>query len=335
MLNATVIAIAVLLIATAFGLYLILRAMQSGERRASQRPLPPRPQWANFFSLVEWEAFIREVTHYFDDRGIAYRVDDGMINLLDGSQQYGLGNLAQMCRQLGRKEWSALIRAHFATMEQSEQETRELELKIGDFMQVKGMLLVRLMSDASVPADFPLISRVDLPGTLSFLVFDLPSTVRSVRRDEAAVWGRSTEELFAVALENVRRTVLPDITRQELKDDQQAVILTGESFFVASHALLIEDHPECLGTHGALVAVPHRHCMITYPINGAEVVKVVDVMGIVALGMEREGPGSISPKLYWYHRGRYLELPFEFTKDAFNFYPPDEFTAMLNSLAAS
>jgi hypothetical protein len=329
-----VIAIAVILIATAFGFYLILRSMQAGERRMHRRPSPPRPEWASFFSLGEWEAFIREVQRYFDDRGVAYHIDGGMVNMEDGSQQYGLGNLAQMCRQLKRHDWAAFIQSHFSTMEQSEQETHDLELKIGDFMQVKGMLMVRVMADDSIPTDFPLVSRVDLPGTISFIVFDLPSTVRSVRGNEAEVWGRDAEELFAIALDNVRRNAQPDVSHQELKDGQEAIIFSGESFYIASHALLLEEHPECLGPHGALVAIPHRHCLITYPIQSIDVVQVVDVMGMVAMGMEREGPGSISPKLYWYHNGRFVDLPFEITRDAFTFTPPDEFTALLNQLAA-
>jgi hypothetical protein len=66
-----------------------------------------------------------------------------------------------------------------------------------------------------------------------------------------------------------------------------------------------------------------------------DVVTVVDMLGVIAMGMEREGPGSISPRLYWYEAGRYIDLPFTFTNKAFQFSPPDEFVAMLNRLADS
>ncbi len=327
-------AIAILLLALAFGLYLLLRSL-GGERPAADARTPPRPDWANFFSLAEWEAFIREVRRYFDATGARYQLDVNGVHLADGSMHYGLANMAQVCRQLARAEWAAFIAHHFTTMEQSKSEEAELERKIGDFEQVKALLMVRLGAEKAFPADAPLIKRVDLPGTLSYLAFDLPSTVRSVSADEAAPWGKSHAELLAVGLANVRRTVRPEISRQELKPGQEAYVFTGDSFFIASHALLLEEHPHCLGTGGALLAVPHRHCLIAYPINTMEVVTVVDVLGIIAMGMEREGPGSISPRLYWYHDGRYRDLPFTFTNKAFQLQPPEEFIAMLDTLASS
>jgi hypothetical protein len=328
-----ILAIAVILIAVAFGLYIFLRSLQDQDRKAPDPKTPPRPTWANFFSLGEWEAFMREVRCYFDAKGAAYRLDSDGVYLEDGSMQYGLSNLAQVCRQLKRAEWTQFIHTHFSLMENSKHEEVELERRIVDFTQVKELLMVRLAAVGTFPPDAPLIIREDLPGTFSYLVFDLPSTVRSVSRDEAKAWGMSDAELFEVGLANVLHNARPEISQQEFTAGQEAMLLIGDSFFIASHALLLDKHPECLGKAGALVAIPHRHCLIAYPINTMEVVKMVDVMGIVAMGMEREGPGSISPRLYWYYDGTFLDLPFSITKDAFEFFPPDAFTNMLNDLA--
>jgi hypothetical protein len=50
--------------------------------------------------------------------------------------------------------------------------------------------------------------------------------------------------------------------------------------------------------------------------------------------MEREGPGSITPNLYWYRDGRFTLLPYEIANKQFNFRPPDELVDLMNQLAA-
>ena len=52
----------------------------------------------------------------------------------------------------------------------------------------------------------------------------------------------------------------------------------------------------------------------------------------VIVGMHRDGPGSISQNLYWYHEGEYIVLPYELEDQSLRFLPPDDFSELLDEL---
>jgi hypothetical protein len=95
---------------------------------------------------------------------------------------------------------------------------------------------------------------------------------------------------------------------------------------------MLNELPGALGPHGTLVAIPHRHMMLFHRIDTADVVFAIQRLGILAVNLDEQGPGSISPNLFWYHNGRFTNLPFEIEADTFSFRPPPEFVEMLNEL---
>jgi hypothetical protein len=319
--------------------YFMLRSMQRQEGLPAP-PLPLPPAWAAFFSPVEWQQFHQAVRGYFEGRGQPFRIDDGVVTLLkeDGTPEeatFGLGNLAQLCHQVPRKQWRELIAMHFGQLETAQRESEALQARMADFAQVRDMLMVRLAEEGALPAEMQPVAREHLPGIVSYLVFDLPTTVQTLRREMIEPWGLSDDELFAVALDNVHAQVVPEITRQPLRDGPPCLVMSGESFFIGTHALLLRHHPECLGRAGALVAVPNRHCVITYPIDGLDVLQVTHLIAIVAINMYREGPGSISPRLYWYHDGAFTDLPYEIRNNTVEFTPPEEFLTAVSQFAVT
>ena len=50
--------------------------------------------------------------------------------------------------------------------------------------------------------------------------------------------------------------------------------------------------------------------------------------------MFQQGPGAISPGLYWWRNGTISLLPAQLDGKKVAFAPPDEFIAVLNELAA-
>jgi hypothetical protein len=48
--------------------------------------------------------------------------------------------------------------------------------------------------------------------------------------------------------------------------------------------------------------------------------------------MFEQGPGSISPDLYWWREGSVTLLPSQFDGSNIQFMPPDEFVQALNAL---
>jgi hypothetical protein len=168
---------------------------------------------------------------------------------------------------------------------------------------------------------------------VSYLCIDLPSSVQTVNPDRVARWGVAVDELFAIGLENVRRECVPELVRDELEPGVPYLALTGQSFFVATHALMLRRWDGFVGRGGALVAIPHRHAVICHPIENIQTVKAVHRLALIARGMEQEGPGSITPGIYWYHDDRFTPIPYEVTGEKFVLRPPDEFVELLNRLA--
>jgi hypothetical protein len=297
------------------------------------------PSWASFFSKEQFGVFCNLIELHFQHKHQAVTWGEGILTLKPedpgGLHQLGLVNLAQLCARNVEKDWPTIIDDHFNTLDKSQTEQRVLEQRLPDFERVRDLLSIRLW-----PEDYlkeldvgRMIHRRDVPGAISALVYDLPSSIRNVTPDEAQSWGRDIDELFDIAIENVRETCIPDVSEQDLGDGLSVTMLSDESFFVASHALTLEKHyPQCIGDFGAIVGVPHRHVLLAYPINSVSVMQAIPKLIAVILGMERDGPGSISPRIYWLQNGEFVDLPFRIENNTLNFAPPESFLEMLNLL---
>jgi hypothetical protein len=169
-------------------------------------------------------------------------------------------------------------------------------------------------------------------GMVATLVYDLPDSVAMVHKDSFTSWGLTKEAVFRLAMENVHRE--EGIDQQELPAEAGCKLsaLMGDSFFTASHALFLEEYlPQPLPALGALVAVPHRHLVIYHPIQDNSALSALQVMLPMAIGIFQEGPGSVSPSVYWWreaawwHDGQFTRIPAEFEGKKLQVYPPNEF----------
>lgn len=304
--------------------------------RLRRAPLPPA--WANFFTPEQYQLFLQRVADHFTSQKRRFTLGDGVVYVEDGKpggkHQLGLLNLAQMCARNEPADWAEIVTDHFRTLEKSYSEQKVLEERIDDFARVAELLAVRLWPEDYL-ADLDrnkILHRKELPGTISALVFDLPSSIRNVTPEEIKSWGKSETELFHIGLANVMENCIPDVSEQDLGEGITLTLFSDESFFVASHALLLDEHPDCLGPFGTLVGIPHRHVLLAFPIEDLRVLQAIHMMIPIIAGMERDGPGSISPLLYWYKDGEYTNLPYRIEKNTLNFSPPEDFVEMLNLL---
>ena len=81
-----------------------------------------------------------------------------------------------------------------------------------------------------------------------------------------------------------------------------------------------------------LVGVPKRDILILHRIQNVGVMEAAGAMLQVIVGMHRDGPGSISPYLYWYHDREFTVLPYELEDESLRFLPPDEFVELVDDL---
>lgn len=297
----------------------------------------PGPDWASPMSRQDADAFVEAVAADLDRRGLAHTIGDGTVSIERGGpwSEYGLTNLVQLCHQVGRRQWGAAIGSHFDNLFAAADADAEIRELARSFDGVRSMFKVRLYPGANLggmdPA--PPASWALAPGLTAAFVYDLPTTVSTANAEQVAAWGIGHEELLATALANLRADPVEATTITEA--GQSAVVAcVADHFFAASHALLLGERLPPEATAGAVFVVPHRHALLYAPMADMSVVQSINQLIPIGVSMFNQGPGSISPGLYWWRNGSVTLLPAQFDGGKVQFAPPDEFVASLNALPA-
>jgi hypothetical protein len=294
------------------------------------------PEWAAAMESVERvNRFERLIAADLVRRGISCRFDDGTVRTQatsDGegwhSSGLGLANIGQVCAASAESEWPAVIKSHFDSQERSHREMDEL---LGaDYSAVKSRLRVRLWEHGVISDSIKEhTTQADLPGLDTALVMDLPSAVASINTTMVKRWGIPPEQLFARAIDNTYSEVKPDIQRMSLPNAGKLLVAQANSYYTSSLILAIDRFPDLIGPHGSLISVPVRHLFLSYPIHSADVLTAMKSMILVTHGLFRDGPGSVSNRVYWYNAGRWREIPVATENDRMSVIPPPDFVEMV------
>lgn len=297
-----------------------------------------RPDWAHFLAEDEWRAFVAAVAGELARRDLPYRVEDGVLWARWGGEEdeaLGLTNLAQMCRAAGADSYATVIASHFSALVAGRGD-RELAGQLGaDLGLARPHLKLRLYPrDTFAPGTEQFVLRDTADDLTAVLCYDLPSNVVTVAAESLGRWSVAPDELYYQALANQRRTERHPVEEIDVTG-ARVKAMTGESFFVASNLLLLGDFLDEEPPFGAIAAVPNRHTLIWHPIVDPTALRAIDAMVVMAANLCAEGPGSISPHLYWWKDGVLRTLPTRETDEHYEFVPPDDFVdEVLEKLAA-
>ena len=289
------------------------------------------PDWAKFFDPDDYRAFLEAVDDELRRRELPFELGDGTVLVSPPGGEpadYGLLNLAQTCHATGRTEWASTIREHFDNAFRSSRDSEDLDAKAGSLDAIRPHLKVRLYHTdyRDQMGETGLVHREPAEGLIETLVYDLPGSVRTVPPDHLGRWGVSKDELFRIGLANVKaERPAPALQTFEVGKGAGLRALVGDSFFTASHVLFLEDYLQPPSPFGAVVAVPHRHAVLFHAIVDMRVMEAVNSMITIAFGMYQEGPGSLSPGLYWWKPGSLTLLPSKVTATSISFAPPPPF----------
>jgi uncharacterized protein YtpQ (UPF0354 family) len=296
------------------------------------------PGWARPLGKQGYRSFLSLIEGYFANRHITVAIDgeEGLVKPDMGSypfsSTFGLQNIAQMCQQADRDEWRDLITAHFDSIFEVKDEDSALQVQMDDFRKIKSQLRARLYPVDIVNHTTEIVQRPGPEGTLEVLALDLPTTVRTVSRTEIDGWGMDENDLFNIGRQNLRAVSALKPSTIQLEPGTTLTVFTGDPFYAASHALIIDDYIPPNNKHGVLVGVPKRDILIMHAIQNVGAMEAAGAMLQVIVGMHHDGPGSISPNLYWYHDGEYIALPYELEDQSLRFLPPDDFADLLDEL---
>lgn len=295
------------------------------------------PQWAGFFNSGQYGDFVRGVEADLNGRGLTFTINNGIVSVHADEtkpEQMGLQNLGQLCNRSNAEEWPTLIHQHFDNLFSTHQKQAEFENDKANFETVRGLIKMRVF-----PEDLPpgvrenSIHRLLAPGLLGMLSYDFPTSIQSIPKEDAATWNLSHAELLELGLSNVLEQETVKLEVIDVPDGPRLQALVGDSFYTATHALRLDRHIAGSMEHGALVAMPHRHAVVFHPVHNSSAVAAIQSMLIMANGMYQEGPGSISPNLYWWRNGQFTILPSRIEKKKLHFEPPEEFIQVLNDVS--
>jgi hypothetical protein len=292
-----------------------------------RRRRPDPPEWASFFDADDWHEFSELIRYeagrrrWADDLALGFVVHEG--------RTMGLTNLAQQCHAAPRTDWVEIVARHFAVLD----EGGAVEFRGPE--EARAALRARLVDDDFTGGrDHPLAEWRIAEDLRLVLAYDLPTRVVVPPREDVLEWG-SEAELFDLALTQTRAETGLELERFDY-DEQDRVLsiwaLTGDSFFTASHVIWADELDPPAPEGGVLVAVPNRHTVLAHPIRDLAVVSAVTLMHGAARGAWEQGPGSLSPHLYWLHERELERLQIDGRDESVTFVPTDEFVEVLNRL---
>jgi hypothetical protein len=295
------------------------------------------PEWASGFSPAQYAAFLDAVRKDVAGRGFQVREELPKLHATgpDGqAYEWGLWNLSQLCRGNPPGRWTSIVKDHFDSMVRSRSETSALEADEKDFAKMRPLLRVRLYGEESLEKapGAKLVRRPLAPGIAAVLVFDLPSSVATVSSDKAGAWGMSVDELFRVGIENVRAEGPLESMIQDV-EGIPITLLGGESFFTTTHACFLEDYLRPPSPHGALIGLPHRGALLVHPVREKKALRAVQPLIQITRGMYEEGPGSLSPEIYWWRAGSWTLIKTWIENGRLNIEPPDGFLKVIEKLS--
>lgn len=174
-------------------------------------------------------------------------------------------------------------------------------------------------------------ARHTVPGTLELLALDLPDSVVIFNDDHVERHGAD------MLREAGRRNLLRETADDHVEIDGVQV-LTG-SVHMASTALVLRDvvrrttgEPHL--PDGVLVAVPDSHRLLYHVPRDSDLPTALNAMISFTVDLYVDGPGPISPHVYWWDDGEFVQVTDIAEDDTVTVNVVGEFEDMVNRVVS-
>ncbi|WP_225728515.1 MULTISPECIES: hypothetical protein [unclassified Nocardia] len=243
-----------------------------------------------------------------------------------------LVNLRRLIAREPRDEWRAMVADHLSTGIASFELEQRNPFDFREFGDVSGLVRTRLYP--STAAAGGAVRRFVAPGLTQRIVLDNVHAVRTVTYDMLRDWPISERDLFELAERNVRADGPLDTLTTEFDDPMAAglpfSILFGPEYTTA-HALWLAEYP-VTGRAGALLIIPSKRFLYTYPINDLDVLRAAVILARLAVHGYAEQPWPVSQFVYHWHGRVQLAATTFSNEDGITMVPTDDFHTLLNAL---
>jgi hypothetical protein len=273
--------------------------------------------WITHLTAPQRTVFLDSLRAALTARGLPVRMEDGVVVL--SGVALALAELAAACATVQPADYGALLGERLDTVLLGIEGQTTAAALDSDWPAAQRHIKLRLFPAAQAVANEEILVSADIGAGLSVvLVYDLPDSVTSVQPDAVAAWPVTGAELWRIATANLRAEEPPPVVeRIALTEDADALLVTGESYFVASRLLILGDIlPPSSFPYGALVIVPHRHAMVVHPITGSEIYDALTTLSVMAGEMVGDSPGPMSSAVYWWKSDAIEEVAVVVDEDA-------------------
>jgi hypothetical protein len=229
--------------------------------------------------------------------------------------QVNLHNLILKCAEVKDKtSWQQIIEEHFSKMFTSMDDKQKLNLD--DFEIAKKYLSLRIYDKISVDkrnGTKTVIYRVDIEGTYTFLMFDLPDAFTNVGTEQLKLWKKDSAEIFKIAQANINKQPVEKVTKEfETNKSKIEISFIGEENYAASFALdLLANSPELVGEWGSVIAIPNKGLVDICKITKDKPLDFVNFIQMVKPLVDKsydEHPQRISDQYFWYYKQKFIKI---------------------------
>lgn len=286
------------------------------------------PAWCSFFTDDEYGRFVDELRSELQRRGgpVALDLDEGYadLELAGWKVRVGLSGPAQKVARRPAAEWPRVLEEHFSSLERLQANARLMD----DFERVRPLLRVRLFTDPYSDSPELAVSRPLAPKLAVHPVADTASGVLLLLRSNLENWPLSEDGVFELGLTQTRANEMVPPEVVNLAQGVSFHTLRGNSFLVNANALWLDEFVDASSPYGALVAVPNRHEVLFHRISSWPLLeKTHRALIVIARKLWEEGPGSISPEIYWWRRHEWTHIPTTVGEGFHVVELPDAFTS--------
>jgi len=244
-------------------------------------------------------------------------VKDGTIQLKKGQdiEALNLHNIISKCMAAGEKsQWEKVISEHFKNLFISLDEQKKIDPL--NFESIKKYLSIRIYPAETVNkrgGAVSLVAKVDMEGTYTLLMLDLPGAFTAVQKKIFDQWNKDFAEVFRIAQANINNQRVEKATQHfDIDDVNIEVCFLGDEDYAASYALdLMHNAPEFVGEWGSVVAVPNKGIVDICKISREKPVDFVKFIQLTKPLVEKayaEHPQPISNQFFWYYKGKFTRI---------------------------
>ncbi len=243
------------------------------------------------------------------------------------SGRVSLTNVRQQCVPLPRAQWRDVVIEHLDGLAQA----LERGIDYDDESAVLPLLRARLYPSVLMPSA-EVVSRPLGADLVEVLVADREGGIGTVPPAALDAWGRGADDLLDLGRRQVQGAGLVERRSVDL-GGVHCTVLEDPSYYTTSHVWWLPTYVD-VPDNGALVVLPSRHLVMAHPIYDSTALDAAQALLVNARRLHAEGPGSLSPRLWWWRSGALCELPARVSDERISFMPPADFVDVLSSLPA-